>query len=530
MIVCFALVGFLAPDVSALRENVADETREAVRAEITAKVAADTLAVDPDTTPESIAVAVAAAVEDAVDAEVAAAVAAAFGILVLLPAAFLIVFIFATKRIIEALALATILGLIIGYKGGFFGPLNSILLDVLMSEDMAWLIIVCGLMGGIVAVIEKSGGGHAFGNVAVKVSRTAKSTLFATMVCSLLLSIDDYLNVLTSGSAMTPVNDRHKTPREMVAYIVDSTAAPACVLNPISTWAIFVGGLLVANGLGAPGNQVLTFVRCLPYSFYAMGTLLVVILVITGVIPKFGPMRGAYRRVEGGGPLAPPGSERIDIRRGQEDIVIPENPKLYNFFVPIIVLIGATILFGFDMQMGVITAVGFNFIFFVFQGMSPLDYVDEILRGFKNVLMPLVLVVLAFAFAEMSERIGFVNYVVSAATGNVSPAMLPAVIFLLFAFTEFVMGISWGMYVIAVPIVVPVAINLGVDPFIAVGAVVSAGAWGSHCCFYSDATILTSASTGCDNFRHAITQLPFGAIGGLLALIGYLVTGQALYG
>ena len=529
VIVCFVAVGIMSPDVAALRDDVAKETRESERAEITAKVTADVLDGDPDATPEDIAAAVAAALEEKVNAEVSAAVANVLGIWVLLPAAFLLVFIFATKRIIEALTLATLLGLIIGYKGGFFVSFSKTLLSIMMGEDVSWLIIVCGLMGGIVAVIEKSGGGYAFGNVAVKITKTAKSTLFATMFCSLILSIDDYLNVLTSGSAMTPVNDKHRTPREMVAYIVDSTAAPACVLNPISTWAVFVGGLLVANGLGEPGNQVLTFVRCIPFSFYAMATLLVVILVITGVIPKFGPMRGAYKRVGNGGPLAPPGSERIDIRSGREEIAVPENPKLYNFFVPIIVLIGATILFGFDMQMGVITAVLFNFIFFVFQGMAPLDYVDEILRGFKNVLMPLLLAVLAFVFASMCEQIGFISYVVRAATTNVSPSMLLAVIFLLFAFTEFVMGISWGMYVIAIPIVIPVALNLGVDPFIAVGAVVSAGAWGSHCCFYSDATILTSAATGCENFRHAVTQLPFGAVGGLLALIGYLITGRILY-
>jgi Na+/H+ antiporter NhaC len=350
------------------------------------------------------------------------------------------------------------------------------------------------------------------------------------MVCSLLLSIDDYLNVLTSGSAMTPVNDKHKTPREMVAYVIDSTAAPACVLNPISTWAIFVGGLLVANGLGNPGEQVMTYIKVIPYNFYAMATLVVLILVIAGVIPKFGPMRGAFKRVAEGGPLAPPGSERIDIRSGQAEMEMPENPKLYNFFAPIIVLIASTIFFDFDMQMGVITTIGFGFLFFVFQGMEPMDYVDEVLRGLKNMLMPLLLVVLAFGFAAMNEEIGFIYFIVDAAVQNVTPAMLLVTVFLIFAFTEFIMGISWGMYIIALPIVVPVAQSLGVDPLIAAGAVVSAGAWGSHCCFYSDATILTSASTGCDNFRHAITQIPFGLIGGVTAIIGYIVLGQVLYG
>lgn len=454
---------------------------------------------------------------------------ASTGILTAIPAAFLIIFIFATKRIVEGLAFATLLGCIMNYKGEFFGPFNDILIGVLLNEDMAWLIIVCGLMGGIVSVIEKSGGGFAFGNFAVKYAKTEKPTLFATMVCSLLLSIDDYLSVLTTGSAMTPINDKHKTPREMVAYVVDSTAAPACVLNPISTWAIFIGGLMVAEGLGAENQQVLTYIKVIPYSFYAIATMVVLILVLAGVIPKFGPMKGAYERVKAGGPLAPPGSERIDMRTGQNEMEIPDKPKLYNFFVPILVLVGATIFFDFDMQMGVLTTIGFNFLFFVFQGMDPLDYVDEVLRGLKNMLLPLLLMVLAFSFADMCKTIGFMDFVTEFATRNVTPGMLLFVIFLLFAMTEFIMGINWGMYIIALPIVVPVATGLGVDPFVAVGAVTSAGVWGSHCCFYSDATILTSASTGCDNFRHAITQIPFGLLGGILAAVAYLVLGNIWY-
>ncbi|MCL2373776.1 MAG: hypothetical protein FWC65_00850, partial [Treponema sp.] len=434
------------------------------------------------------------------------------------------------KRIIEALTLATILGFIVGHKGGFFGSFNEALLGTLMGEYMAWLIIVCGLMGGVVALIEKSGGGLAFGSLAVKIAKTSKPTLFSTMLCSLLLSIDDYLSVLASGSAMTPVNDKHRTPREMTAYVVDSASAPACVLNPISTWSLFIGGLLVANGLGQPGQQVLAYVRLIPYNFYAIATLVVLTLVIAGIIPKFGPMRGAFRRVAEGGPLAPPGSERIDIRSGQDKIEAPKNPKLYNFFVPVIVLVATTIFFEFDMQMGVISTVGFCFVFFVFQGMKPMDFVDELLRGLKNMLMPILLVVLAFSFADMTEQIGFVYYVVDVATQNVTPSMLFVTIFLVFVFTEFIMGISWGMYVIAMPIAIPVAIALGVDPYIAAAAVVSAGVFGSHSCFYSDSTILTSAATGCDNFRHAITQIPFGLIGAVIATISYIVLGIVMYG
>ena len=327
---------------------------------------------------------------------------------------------------------------------------------------------------------------------------------------------------------MTPFNHRNKPPRQMTEYVIDSTAAPACVINPISTWAIFIGGLMIANGLGEPGTQVLTYVKTIPYNFYAWAALLVMFLVVIGVIPVFGTMKGAFKRVEEGGPLAPPGSERIDIRGGAE-MEIPKNPKLRNFFVPMLVLIASTIFFGFDMQMGVLTTVGFGLLWFVAQGMDPMDYVDEVLRGIKNMLMPLLLVVLAFCFADGCERIGFMDYIVDIATQHVSLQYLPIIIFGIFAFTEFIMGISWGMYVIALPIVIPITLALGGDPIIMAGVVAAAGVWGSHCCFYSDATILTSASSGCDNFRHAITQIPFGMIAGTIAAIGYLILGIVLY-
>jgi tetracycline resistance efflux pump len=451
-----------------------------------------------------------------------------FGIISILPAAFLIIFIFKTKRIIEALTLAVLLTTIMGYKAEFYGVFNEIILENLMNEDMVWLIIVCSLMGSIVAVVETSGGGYAFGKWVSSKATSPRSTMLWTALCSMFLSIDDYLSCLTTGFAMTPVNDRNKIPREMSAYIIDSAAAPACVLNPISTWAIFIGSLMVANGLGESGEQVLTYVKTIPYNFYAMGALLVLFLVIMGVIPIFGPMKGAYERVQAGGHIAPEGSDRIDMRAGKEQEV-PESFKLRNFFAPMLVMIGATIYFEFDMQMGVITAIGFSFVWFVYQGMQPEDFMDEVLRGVKNMVMPLLLVLLAFSFADGAERIGFIEYVVDITTANISLRYLPVTVFLVFAFTEFIMGISWGMYIIALPMVIPITLALGGDPIMMVGVVAAAGVWGSHCCFYSDATILTSTATGCDNFRHAITQIPFGFIAGLLAGIGYLVLGFVLY-
>jgi tetracycline resistance efflux pump len=449
-----------------------------------------------------------------------------FGAWTLIPAAFLLFYIFYTKRILEALALGALLGYMMAYRLQFFEPLSGELLNIMMNEDIAWLFIVCGLMGSIIALIEKSGGAYAFGEWVSVRAKTRKKTLLYTWLLGVVIFIDDYLNCLTVGSSMTRVTDKHKVSREFLAYVVDSTAAPVCVLVPISTWAIFIGSLMVQNGLGESGQGVMMYIKTIPYNFYGWFAALIVPLVIIGVIPIFGPMKAAEKRAQETGVLAPPGSEKIDMKAG--DIVqVPDRPNIWNFFLPILVLIGATIYFELDMQMGVLATLGFMFIFFVFRSVvTPEEFADSTILGIKNMLFPLVMVILAYLFAAASAEIGFIEYAISLGQQFMTPQMLPLVIFIIFGITEFIMGISWGMYVIALPIVIPLAISLGANPYLAVGAVCSAGVWGSHICFYSDATILSSAASGCENFRHAITQMPFGILGAILSAVSFLIAGH----
>ena len=444
----------------------------------------------------------------------------------LVPAAFLLFYIFYTKRILEALALGAVLGYIMAYKLEFFGPLSEELLNIMMNEDIAWLFIVCGLMGSIIALIEKSGGAYAFGEWVSQKAKTRKKTLMYTWLLGVVIFIDDYLNSLTVGSSMARVTDKHKVSREFLAYIVDSTAAPICVLVPISTWAIFIGSLMVQNGLAPSGQGVLYYIKTIPYNFYGWFAALIVPLVILGVVPVFGPMKEAEKRALETGVLAPPGSEKIDMKAG-EIVHVPERPNIYNFLIPIFVLVAATVYFDMDMQMGVLATIGFMFVYYVFRAVvTPEEFADSTIHGIKNMLFPLAMVVLAYLFAAASTEIGFINYAISVGERFMTPQLLPLVIFIIFGITEFIMGISWGMYVIALPIVIPLSIALGANPFLAVGAVCSAGVRGSHICFYSDATILSSAASGCDNFRHAITQMPYGILGAVLSAIAFLIAGH----
>lgn len=457
------------------------------------------------------------------------------GIFSLVPAIFLIIYIFATQRILEALILSSLIGFIMvsrpavqsgeSWIANTFSNFSDGLLNVMMSEDIAWLIIVCGLMGSIISLIEKAGGSYAFGEWIAAKAKTRKSSLMCTWFLGVVVFIDDYLNSLTVGSCMTTLTDKHKVPREFLSYVVDSTAAPLCVVIPISTWAVFCSRILESNGWAPQGEGMLYFIKTIPYNFYGWIAALMVPLVIFGIIPVFGPMKQAFHRVAQGGPLAPAGSEKIDIRAGKNNVV-PTNPKMFNLFVPIAVLIISTVIMNFDMQMGVLATLVYMFISYMWQGvMTAEEFWDVSLEGLKNMMMPILLMILAFLFAEVNEQIHFTYFVITSATKVITPALLPLIVFIALAITEFITGTNWGMYIIALPIVIPLAQNLGADVTLAVSAVLSAGVFGSHICFYSDATVITSSATGCNNFDHAFTQAPYGLLAAAISAIFFLISG-----
>ena len=506
----------------------------------------------------------------------------------ILPAIFLLIYIFKTKQVFEALTLSIVLGFLMltfgagGYVEtvityvetvpnsgifeeviteetyGFFDAINLSLIANVANEDTAWLFIVCGLMGSFIAIIEKAGGVYAFGRWVAKRAKTRRSTLLWTWLLGLIIFIDDYLNSLTVGSCMAPLTDKHKVSREYLAYVVDSTAAPDTTLIPISTWAVFIVGLFAASAakileLSPEASKTLAwnvFLMNIPFNFYAWFCLLLVPLTIFGIVPMVGKMKKAEKRASETGVLAPPGSEKIDIRAG-ESLTALKDAKVRNFFIPIILLIASTILFGYgideatgkvliepNLQYGIIFTLAFMFIFYILQGLLNADeFFTLAIKGFKNMLMPLLMVVLAYMFADSLERLGFMEFISEIVTGNIPIWLLPLLIFLVFGFTEFIMGLSWGMYAIAIPVIAMITLQWpGLEASqsfllasVSIAAVVSAGVWGSHICFYSDATILSSSAAGCDNFEHATTQLPYGVIAAILSIIAFLLTGLILF-
>ena len=447
------------------------------------------------------------------------------------PAILTVAWTFSTKRVLEALTLGTVVGFILATPAGtnVVATYSDSLLKSMMSKDIAWLIIVCGLMGGIISLIDAAGGAQAFCRWAAKHAHGQKSSLLWAWVLGCVIFIDDYLNSLTIGSCMAPLTDRHRTPREMLAYVTDSTAAPLCVLIPITTWAAFAGRILVRSGWQDEGaTEIGMFIKTIPYNLYGWIAALIVPLVIAGVVPKLGAMRTAYRRVAEGGPLAPEGSERISILPGDHGAAgaVRQDPRMVNFLLPIAVLIGATVYFDTEMEMGVLVTLPVMYVLYISQRiMTAGEFWDGVVRGIGNLVMPLLLMVAAFVFADMNEKIGFTAWCIQTGKAYMTCATAPMWIFVILAATEFITGTNWGMYVIALPIVIPLARDLGVHMPLAVAACLSAGVFGSHISFCSDATVISSAACGCDNYRHALSQLPYGLIAAVLSFAGFGILG-----
>jgi len=342
----------------------------------------------------------------------------------------------------------------------------------------------------------------------------------------IILFVDDYLNSLAVGTSMRKVTDRFKTSREMLAYVVDSTAAPISVLIPISTWAVFFGALLESNGVAEDGQGVWTYIQAIPFMFYPWVAVILVPLFIFRWIPAFGPMKKAEQRAEKQGQCVPPGAEHIDDEIAHLEADTHAKGSIWSFLLPMASLAFFTWWFDLDFLMGIfVTLAGMIVAFIGFKKLSPSETFDNILEGFKSMLDALAVLVAAFLFNEVNTSLGLADYVITTVEPLVSAQMLPFVIFTVMGFVSFATGSNWGVFVIILPIVAVLGQNLGADMTLVIGATLSASTFGSHACFYSDATVLTAQASGCTPFQHAFTQLPYAALAGCIAAAGYLVLG-----
>ena len=437
-------------------------------------------------------------------------------LLVLLPALITVVTAIFSRRPIESLLAGVFVGLLMLEPAAALSNFSSILLEVMMNETIAWVIIVCGLMGSLITLLMRVGAASAFSRTLSSKAQNSTSALLYTWLLGLVVFIDDYLNALAVGSSMRKVTDKFKVSREMLAYVVDSTAAPICVLVPVSTWAVFYAGLFVDAGYAESGQGMALYISAIPYMVYPIAAMLLVPLVAVGIVPALGMMKSAEQR-------ATEGSAPLPIDEGEEESLVDtqDRVRIYHFVLPIVALLGFSIWYDLDVQIGVIMSVAVTIILFGAQRlMAWAQMFDAVIDGIKIMLPALTMVVMAFVFNEVNDMLGLATYVIENVAPLMTPLMFPALTFLTIALISFATGSSWGVFAIAIPIILPLAESVGVSIPLAIGALVSASAFGSHACFYSDATVLAAQGSGCDVMDHALTQIPYALIAAAISCVG----------
>lgn len=436
----------------------------------------------------------------------------------LLPTALVVVVALWLHRPAIALICGVIVGLAMLDSGELIGNFAALTTATLQDETVAWVIAVCGLMGSLIFLLIRTGAATAFANRLAEHANTRRRALLVTWLLGIIIFIDDYLNAIAISASMKKVTDRYRVSRSMLSYVVDSTAAPVCVIVPISTWAVFFAALLEQSGAAPSGEGLALYITAIPYMFYAWIAMLLVPLVVIGRVPLWGAMRRAEAAAASGRLALTPVAE-IEERGEQRS-------DLWAFLLPLLALIGFSWAFDIDLLKGVMVTLALTIPYLIARRLINLrDALDACMDGFKMMMAPLAIVFFAFMFKSVNDQLGLSLYVIESVQPLMTPLLLPLIVFLTMAAICFATGSSWGVFAIAIPIVMPLGAAMGVEPALLIGALLSASSFGSHACFYSDSTALVAQSAGCGVMEHALSQLPYALLAALLAGLAFVAIG-----
>ena len=459
------------------------------------------------------------------------------GILSLLPPIIAIILALKTKEVISSLIVGILSGTLIYsiYDTDGIIQVGTRTIEVTMNlmgeklSENSSIIIFLGLLGAIVVVITKAGGSKAYGEWAVKRIKSRKGAKIATFMLGIIIFIDDYFNCLTVGTVMRPVTDKYKISREKLAYIIDATAAPICIIAPVSSWAASVISQMSDAGL----NGIQDFVKTIPYNLYAFLTIIMVLIVSLTKV-EFGKMAKCER-------LALEGKSNEDFEENDEDdelskITISEKGTVYDLVIPILVLIVSSILsmlyIGGYFNGGMILAEGFGntdagpalaisgfftliitFLLFVPRKiLSFKDFMSGISTGVKSMVSAYIILTLAWTISGVCRDLlntgGYVGGLVEGS--SLAGMLIPVVAFCVAGLLAFSMGTSWGTFGILIPIIAVVCENTATElTIISLSAVLAGSVFGDHCSPISDTTILSSTGARCNHISHVSTQIPY---------------------
>lgn len=460
----------------------------------------------------------------------------------LLPPLLAIVLALVTKEVYSSLFLGVALGALLCTG---FHPWNAFvtLFDIMKSSMNLNILIFDVLLGMIIVLMSKSGGSAAYGNWAGKHIKSRKTAMLATTGLGVLIFVDDYFNCLTVGSVMRPVTDRFKISRAKLAYIIDATAAPICIIAPVSSWAAAVNSYVPADA-GITGFQL--FLRTIPYNLYAILTIIMVVYIcVTGF--DFGLMKKHEENAKKGD-LFTSGAEEFENVKTED--VCP-NGKVYDLILPVLVLIvsaiGAMVYTGFlggaadvvsafagcDAETSLIFATMVTIFFMLIlylprKVVTFKGFVDSFVEGFRLMIPAVAILIFAWTLKGVSDTLGLAEFVGGVVGAHTSAGVIiPAVMFMVGVFLAFSTGTSWGTFAILVPIVVamfPDAKQLEMM-IISVSAVLAGAVCGDHVSPISDTTVMSSAGAQSNHINHVSTQMQYAAVVAVVCVIGYVIAG-----
>ena len=451
-----------------------------------------------------------------------------------------------TKEVYSSLFVGILIGGLL-YAGG--NPEGTVLhvfsdgiVSVLSDPYNVGILIFLVILGSIVAMMNKAGGSAAFGRWASSKIKTPAGAQLATIALGVLIFIDDYFNCLTVGSVMRPVTDKQNVSRAKLAYLIDATAAPVCIIAPISSWAAAVAGFVE----GEDGFSL--FIRAIPYNYYALLTIVMMVGMVL-MHEEYGPM-ALHEANARKGDLFTTGNHPYEAM-DEEVAEAGDNGHVADLVIPIFSLIvccvigmiytggffeGADFVTAFsqsDASVGLALGGFFGLVitvvlYMIRRVMKFRDLMACLPEGFKAMVPAILILTFAWSLKAMTDSLGAKEYVaalVKASTGSFV-SLLPAIIFLVGCFLAFATGTSWGTFGILIPIVVDAF--SATDPqlmIIAISACMAGAVCGDHCSPISDTTIMASAGAQCEHVNHVSTQLPYAITVAAVSCVSYIVAG-----
>ncbi len=431
-----------------------------------------------------------------------------------------------TKKCEAFLIAGSMVGALVLWKQNFLSEWVSTLEGVISDE--AYVILICGLFGSLVALLTASKGSFGFTKIVTKICNTERKTLFTTFLLGILIFVDDYLNVLSIGTAMKGSYDKKKVPREALAYLLDSTGAPVCVLIPFSSWAAYFGAIFLQQDCVkslAGGSLMKTYLMAVPYCVYPIVALIIVFLFCMGWFPKLGGMKKAYDRVSITGKTYSDVSRKYNIgsEYGEE-----EGRSVWFFIIPLAILVGIAVVTG-DLVIAAIIAILVCMVLYIgAKIMTFSEFWDTFVKGFADMLPIIILLISALTFQKIASEMEMTEFFVDLCKPIMSGAVFPMIAFIIVGLLAFMIANAWGVCTLVAPVLLPLGASVGADIVLVMAAILSGCAFGNHACFYCDTTVLASNGAGIDNLEHAGSQLPYVLIGAAVSIVGFLILGVVM--